>query len=65
MRALVQWTGQRKYTVDALTLKLTKSCERLKLPTPRDEAALLLEVGAYLAALVTNHLHTGRFKVSV
>jgi hypothetical protein len=65
VRALVQWTGQRKYTVDALTLKLTKSCERLKLPTPRDEAALLLEVGAYLAALVTNHLHTGRFKVSV
>ena len=65
VRALVQWTGQRKYTVDELTRKLTKRCERLRLSTPKDEASLLLDIGAFLAALVTNHLHTGRFKRSV
>jgi len=26
---------------------------------------MLFELAAYLAALVTNHLHTGRFKRSV
>jgi hypothetical protein len=30
-----------------------------------DEVGLALEVGAYLSALVTTHLHTGRFKRSV
>ncbi len=63
--ALVAWTGQHKYTVDELTRKLTKRCARLELTAPADEARLLLDLGAFLAALVTNHLHTGRFKRSV
>jgi hypothetical protein len=37
----------------------------LHLPAPADEERALLEVGAYLSALVTNYLHTGRFKRSV
>jgi hypothetical protein len=32
---------------------------------PSDEVSVALDVGAYLAALVSNHLHTGRFKRSV
>jgi putative zinc-binding metallo-peptidase len=60
--SIVQWTGQRKYTVDMLTRKLTARCLELNLPAPLDESRLLLDVGAYLAALVTNHLHTGHFK---
>ena len=32
---------------------------------PQDEVSLALDVGAYLASLVTNHLYTGRFKRSV
>ncbi len=63
--SIVQWTGERKYTVDDLVRKLTSRCASLTLPSPADEERLLLEVGAYLSALVTNHLHTGRFKRSV
>jgi hypothetical protein len=63
--AVVQWTGERKYTVDDLVRKLTTRCASLHLPAPADEERALLEVGAYLSALVTNYLHTGRFKRSV
>jgi hypothetical protein len=60
-----RWTGQRKYVVDALSRKLADRCANLDLYTPVDETALALEVGSYVASLVTNHLHTGRFKRSV
>ncbi len=63
--SIVQWTGQRKYTVDMLARKLTARCEDLRLDAPTDEARLLLDIGSFLSALVTNHLHTGRFKRSV
>ncbi len=63
--SVVQWTGERKYTVDALVRKLTERCATLHLPAPAARDALLLEIGAYLSALVTNHLHTGRYKRSV
>jgi hypothetical protein len=65
IRSIVQWTGQRKYTVSMLVRKLILRCQDLKLPAPRDSARLYFELAAYLAALVTNHLHTGRFKRSV
>jgi len=63
--AVVRWTGEHKYTVDHLLRRLMLRCESLGLVTPRNEPRLLLDLGAYLAALVTNHLHTGRFKRSV
>jgi Putative zinc-binding metallo-peptidase len=63
--SVVQWTGERKYIVDALVRKLTVRCAALRLPAPANQDALLLEIGAYLSALVTNHLLTGRFKRSV
>jgi hypothetical protein len=62
--AIVQWTGERKYAVDKLVRKLIGRAKQLGLYAPAKEA-LLLEVGAYLSALVTRHLHTGRFKRSV
>jgi hypothetical protein len=62
---VVRWTGQRKYVVDDLARKLIIRCAQLSLHAPNDEVALALDVGAYLASLVTNHLHTGRFKRSV
>jgi len=61
----VRWTGQRKHLVDGLARKLLERCARLGLYARGDEVALGLDVGAYLASLVTNHLHTGRFKRSV
>ena len=63
--AVVRWTGQRKYTVDMLVRRLTARARELKLPAPRDQARLMIELSSYLSALVTNHLHTGRFKRSV
>jgi hypothetical protein len=63
--SIVQWTGQRKYTVTMLVRRLILRCQELKLETPRDSVRLQFELAAYLAALVTNHLHTGRFKRSV
>jgi hypothetical protein len=62
---VVRWTGQRKYVVDDLAHKLIQRCKQLALHAPADEVALALDVGAYLASLVTNHLYTGRFKRSV
>jgi hypothetical protein len=63
--AIVRWTGQRKYTVDQLVQRFIERCKLLQLPAPKDETRLFLELGSYLSALVTNHLHTGRFKRSV
>jgi hypothetical protein len=63
--SIVQWTGQRKYTVTMLVRRLILRCQELKLEAPRDSVRLQFDLAAYLAALVTNHLHTGRFKRSV
>jgi hypothetical protein len=65
--SIVRWTGQHKYTVDMLVRKLIERCQELKLtiPPPLDRARVSFELAAYLAAMVTNHLHTGRFKRSV
>jgi hypothetical protein len=63
--SVVQWTGQRKYTVSMLVRKLMLRCGELKLTAPEDSARLHFELVAYLTTLVTNHLYTGRFKRSV
>jgi hypothetical protein len=60
--AVVRWTGQHKYVVDTLVRRLITRTRELKLSAPRDHAALIIELASYLSALVTNHLHTGRFK---
>jgi hypothetical protein len=63
--ATVNWTGEPKYTVDGLAKKLITRSAALNLGTPRDEPALLIDIGSYLSALVTNYLHTGKFKRNV
>jgi hypothetical protein len=63
--SIVQWTGQRKYTVSMLVRKLMLRCRELKLTAPEDSVRLNFELASYLASLVTNHLYTGRFKRSV
>ncbi len=65
LQSLPRWTGEHKYTVDRLLRRLMLRCEELQLMAPANEARLGLDLAAYLAALVTNHLHTGRFKRSV
>jgi len=63
--SIVRWTGQRKYTVDMLVRKLIQRCQQLGLTAPADGTRQSFELAAYLSAMVTNHLHTGRFKRSV
>jgi len=65
IESIVQWTGQRKYTVSMLVRKLMLRCQELKLTAPQNVVRLHFELAAYLSALVTNHLYTGRFKRSV
>ena len=43
--SIVQWTGQRKYTVSMLVQKLIQRCQELKLKAPADPARLLLRPG--------------------
>ena len=62
--AVVRWTGQRKYIASELVYKLISRCRELALRAPGDHANVLVELASYLSALVTNHLHTGRFKRS-
>lgn len=63
--SLDRWTGQRKYMVNMLVNKLIKRCQALKLRAPEDSTHLLLDLTAYLAGMLTNHLYTGKFKRSV
>jgi hypothetical protein len=63
--SIVRWTGEHKYTVDQLMRRLMLRCEQLALVAPQNQARLTMDLSAYVAALVTNHLHTGRFKRSV
>jgi hypothetical protein len=65
IEAVVEWTGARKYTVEMLVGKLTARCQTLKLQASRDSVTLHMELAAYLSAMVTNHMYTGRFKRSV
>jgi Putative zinc-binding metallo-peptidase len=63
--AVVRWTGQRKYTADMLVRRLIERARELKLTAPADQAKLMIDLATYLSALVSNHLHTGKFKRSV
>jgi hypothetical protein len=63
--AIVRWTGQRKYNVSALVKSLILRCRQLGLPAPRDHTKLVIDLATYLSALVTNYLHTGKFKRSL
>ena len=66
--SLVGWTGQPKYTVTGLVRRLTRRAQDLDLRAPEGDDARVrvrVELAAYLSWMVTNHLHTGRFKRSV
>jgi len=56
------WTRERKFTVSRLLRKLAARCDELRLYLPADESRALLDIAAYLTALVANYLFTGKFK---
>ena len=63
--SIVQWTGQRKYTVNMLVRKLIHALPAAEAESAAEPARLHFDLASYLAAMVTNHLYTGRFKRSV
>lgn len=65
VNAVVRWTGQRKYIVWELVKSLKARVRELRLQAPHDQSSIMIELASYLSALVTNHLHTGKFKRSV
>jgi hypothetical protein len=65
VESVSRWTGERKYPVQKLVKKLEDRCEKLDLRLGADAAHTNLNVAAYLATLVTNYLHTGKFKRTV
>jgi hypothetical protein len=62
LEAVAFWTRERKFTVDRLLKQLTKRCDELSLCVPSDEDRAKVETAAYLSALVSNYLFTGRLK---
>jgi len=56
------WTRERKFVVDRLLKQLATRCDELRLCVPRDEDRANVDTSAYLSALVSNYLFTGRLK---
>ena len=62
LNAVSFWTRERKFMVDRLLRQLITRCTELKLCVPRDEDRAKIETAAYLSALASNYLFTGRLK---
>ena len=60
-----RWTGERKFPIHQLVRKLQVRCESLRLRLGDDDSRTCFDVASYLATLVTNYLHTGKFKRTV
>lgn len=56
------WTRERKFTVNRLLRKLAGRCDELRLRVPAEKEKAQFEITAYLTALVSNYLFTGKFK---
>ena len=48
--------------MNQLVRDLSQRCDKLELQVGADDPALLVQVTAYLTALVTNYMFTGKFK---
>jgi len=60
--AVSHWTRERKFTVHRLLNRLIARCGELKLYLTVDEPRARVEMTAYLSALASHYLFTGRFK---
>ncbi len=59
---VAKWTGERKYIINELLDKLIRRCKELKLLADKDEPLVMLEITAYVTALVMNYVYTGGFR---
>jgi hypothetical protein len=60
--AVTSWTSCRKYTISQLLQNLITRCDNLALRARINDPTHQVHVAAYLTALVTNYLFTGKFK---
>jgi hypothetical protein len=60
--AVCRWTHERKYRVQELLNRLTDRCAKLGLHVQTPAPKQNLQLAAYIATLVMNHLFTGQFK---
>jgi hypothetical protein len=64
LKSVALWTKEKKYTIDQLMRDLTSRTKELNLHVRRGDTDLDTNVTAFITALVTNHLFTGKFKRS-
>ena len=62
MKAVGQWTNEKKYRINKLLTRLIARCDKLDLHLRGDDAQAYVQVSAYLTTLVMNYLFTGKFK---
>jgi hypothetical protein len=60
--AVAKWSNENKYRVNKLLGKLIERCDQLNLYIKAYDPKQNIQVSAYIATLVTNHLFTGKFK---
>lgn len=60
-----RWTGERKFTINNLIKRLMERCGELSLKLCKGKQETVIEICAYLTAMVSNYLFTGKFKRSV
>lgn len=63
--AVAHATAEKKYTVSMLVKKLIERSQTLRLRVSKNSELAYLDIGAYLATLVTNNRFTGKFKRSI
>jgi len=56
------WTGERKYIINELIETLISRSKELKLKSDKSEYLVIMEILAYITALVMNYSYTGGFR---
>ena len=62
LKAVGQWTNEKKYRINKLLTRLIERCDKLDLHLRGDDPQAHLQVSSYLTTLVMNYLFTGKFK---
>ncbi len=64
VKAVSQWTKERKYTITQLVKDLMYRCDELNLYVRKRDPYIDYQIAAFFTALISNHLFTGKFKVA-
>jgi hypothetical protein len=59
------WAGERKYLVDDVIDNLYRRSKDLNITVTDDEPTAVIKLSTYVAALVMNYSHTGRFRKKI